>query len=86
MNTKVKLLTATIGTGALLTMGGVTIATSAAEEPAPVPPGPVSPSITTSEVTTGETSTEATAPPVPETSVAEPPVTATTPSGFAEPH
>ncbi|MDF2828458.1 MAG: hypothetical protein K0R01_1741 [Mycobacterium sp.] len=81
MNTKVKLLTATMGTGALLTMGGVTVATSAAEEPAPVPPGPV----LTSEVTTGETSTEGTAPPEPETTVAVPPVTATPPDGFGPP-
>jgi hypothetical protein len=81
VKTKAKLLTATIGTGALLTMGGVTVATSAAEEPAPAPPGPV----LTSEVTTGETSTEGTAPPEPETTVAVPPVTATPPEGFAPP-
>ncbi|ULN68727.1 hypothetical protein KZ782_24210 [Mycolicibacterium smegmatis] len=37
-------------------------------------------------ITTGETITETTAPTSPETSVATPSVSATTPSGFAEPH
>jgi hypothetical protein len=46
--TKVKLLTATAGAGALLAMGGVTVATSVAE---PATPGPVTPT----EITTGET-------------------------------
>jgi hypothetical protein len=46
-----KLVTATAGAGALLAMGGLTIATSEAE---PAPPGPVTPS----EVTLGETTTD----------------------------
>jgi hypothetical protein len=38
------------------------------------------------KMTTGETSTAKKAAPSPETSVATPPFTYTTPSGFAEPH
>lgn len=71
MTTKLKTVTAALGAGALLAMGGVTMATSAAE-PEPAPPGPVQPSITTSEATVGETSTETTAPPTPTTTFAAP--------------
>lgn len=52
-----KLMTATAGAGALLAMGGLTIATSVAE-PEPAPPGPVTPT----EITTGETSVDQTVP------------------------
>ena len=66
--TKVKLVTATAGAGALLAMGGLTIATSAAEPETPTP-GPVVPG----EITTGETPTEQTvAPPPPTTSSVAP--------------
>jgi hypothetical protein len=69
MSSKLKLFTAAAGTGALLAMGGLTVATSAAE-PEPAPPGPVEPT----EVTSGETTTETTAPPTPTTTVAVPPI------------
>jgi hypothetical protein len=67
MSSKLKLITAAAGTGALLAMGGLTVATSAAE---PAPPGPVEPT----EVTSGETTTETTPPMTPTTSVAVPPI------------
>lgn len=74
MNTKqVKLLSAAVGTSALLAMGGFSLAsTTAAQDEPPVTPGPVA----TSEITTGETVTESKAPETPTTSVATPPVTA----------
>jgi hypothetical protein len=50
--TKVKLVAAAAGAGSLLAMGGLTVATSAAE-PDPPTPGPVVPG----EITTGETTT-----------------------------
>jgi hypothetical protein len=65
MSSKLKLMTATAGAGALLAMGGLTVATSAAE---PAPPGPVEPT----EVTTGETTTETVAPTTPTTSSVAP--------------
>ena len=81
MNSKqIKMFSATLGTGALLTMGGIAVAvgTSSAQEVEPLPPGPV----TTSEITTGETSTETVAPEAPESPVATPPIT-TPPSTIA---
>lgn len=66
---KLKLLAATAGAGALLAMGGVTVATTVSAEP--VEPAPLGP-VTTTAVTTGQTSTETTPPPIPETSVATP--------------
>lgn len=78
MNTKqVKVLSATLGTSALLAMGGFSLAstTAAQDDEPPVTPGPV----TTSEITTGETVTESKAPETPTTSVATPPVTAEPP-------
>ncbi|MGE2722955.1 hypothetical protein [Mycolicibacterium celeriflavum] len=77
MNTKqVKLLSAAVGTSALLAMGAFSVAsTTAAQDEPPVTPGPV----TTSEITTGETSTDSKAPETPTTSVATPPVTAEPP-------
>jgi hypothetical protein len=77
---RVKMLSATIGAGAVVGMGAVavTAGTSSAQEIEPAPPGPV----TTSEITTGETSTETVAPEAPETTVATPPIT-TPPSTIA---
>ncbi|MET0456794.1 MAG: hypothetical protein ABW137_33590 [Mycobacterium sp.] len=60
-----KLIAATAGAGAMLSMGALTVATSQAE---PAPPGPVEPT----EVTTGETTTETTAPLTPTTTIATP--------------
>jgi hypothetical protein len=68
MNTKLKLMTATAGTGALLAMGGVAMATSAAEPSEPAPPGPV----TSTPATTAETTTLTTAPPAPTSPSATP--------------
>ncbi|CDO24744.1 hypothetical protein BN978_05244 [Mycolicibacterium mageritense DSM 44476 = CIP 104973] len=42
--------------------------------------------VETTPITTGETVTETVPPTSPETSVATPPVSVTTPSGFATPH
>jgi hypothetical protein len=69
MSSKLKLMTAAAGAGAVLAMGGLTVATSAAE---PAPPGPVAPT----EVTTGETTTETTPPTTPTTSSAVPEIEA----------
>lgn len=71
---RLKLLSATVGTSALLAMGAFSVAstTAAQDEDPPVSPGPV----TTSEITTGETVTQSGAPATPTTSVATPPVTA----------
>lgn len=70
-----KLISASVGTTALLAMGALSVASVTAaqddDEP-PVTPGPV----TTSEITTGETVTDSKAPETPTTSVATPPVTA----------
>jgi hypothetical protein len=82
-STKLKLMSATAGAGALLAMGGLSVAFSetSSAEPEPAPPGPVA----TSEVTTGETSeagetvTETTAPPTPTTTIAEPSITGPAP-------
>ncbi|BBY93096.1 hypothetical protein MGALJ_27650 [Mycobacterium gallinarum] len=66
---QLKLGAATLGTGALLTMGamGVAAGVSSAQEETEVP---------SPEITLGETTTSTTAPPEPETSVAVPEVTA----------
>lgn len=80
MNPKqIKLASATIGSGAVVAMGALGLAsndTSAAEPPVPGP-------VTTSEITTGETITETVAPEAPQTSAATPNIT-TTPTS-AEP-
>ena len=70
---QIKMFSATIGAGALLSMGAIAVAvgTSSAQDVEPLPPGPV----TTSEITTGETSTDTAAPEEPESPVAEPPIT-----------
>ena len=62
--TKVKLVAAAAGAGSLLAMGGLTVATSAAE-PDPPTPGPVVPG----EISTGETTTIQTDPPTTSTTV-----------------
>lgn len=70
MNSKqVKLISATLGAGAVVAMGALTVAVSDANAAGPehVPASP--------ELTTGETSTETTAPESPETSIAVPPIT-----------
>jgi hypothetical protein len=73
-----KLGSATIGVSAVVAMGalGVVFGDVSSAEPAQVV-GPVAPQATEQTVTT------TTPPPAPETSVASPTVTATTPSGFA---
>jgi hypothetical protein len=75
---KVKLLSAVIGVSAVVAMGalGVIFGDVSSAEPEQVA-GPVAPQAT------GQTVTTTTPPPAPETSVAAPSVTATTPSGFA---
>ena len=72
-----KFASATIGVSAVVAMGalGVIFGDVSSAEPAQVV-GPVAPQATEQTVTT------TTPPPVPETSVASPTVTATTPSGF----
>ena len=74
----VKVVSAVIGASAVVTMGalGVILGDVSSAEPAQVI-GAVAPQATEQTVTT------TTPPPVPETSVASPSVTATTPSGFA---
>jgi hypothetical protein len=79
-STKVKLMCATAGAGAVLAAGGLTVALGAVHAP--------SGSLVsdTPSATVGETATTTTtAPSAPQTPVATPPVTATTPEGFATP-
>ena len=78
-STKLKLMCATAGAGAVLAAGGLTVALGAVHAP--------SGSLVsdTPSATLGETATTTTAPSAPETPVATPPVTATTPEGFATP-
>ncbi|MGH3580148.1 MAG: hypothetical protein ACRDUB_01065 [Mycobacterium sp.] len=80
--TRIKLLSAGAGAGAVLAMGVLSVAGSEVSRADPAPPGPV----TTTPVTIGETVTETTAVQSPEPTVYSPPVTFTTPSGFAVPH
>jgi hypothetical protein len=74
-----KLGSATIGVSAVVAMGalGLNFGDVSSAEPEQVV-GPVAP-----PQATGQTITTTTPPPAPETSVATPSVTATTPSGFA---
>jgi hypothetical protein len=74
-SSQLKLAAAGIGAGALVAMGALSVVFS--DAPGTLGEGP--------EVTLGQTSTSTTAPTTIETSVATPPVTATTPSGFATP-
>jgi hypothetical protein len=74
-STKVKLVTATAGAGAVLAMGALSVAFSETSSADPAPPGPVS----TTPVTTGATVTETTAPSEPSTSIAQPTLTGPAP-------
>ena len=69
---QLKLVAAGIGAGALVSMGTLTVVFS--DAPGTISEGP--------EITLGETTTSTTAPSSPETSVATPMVTASTPQGF----
>ena len=74
---RVKLLSAVIGASAVVAMGALGVIFGDVSSAAPEQvAGPVAPQATEQTVTT------TTPPPVPETSVATPIVTATTPSGF----
>ena len=75
---RVKLLSAVIGASAVVAMGALGVIFGDVSSAAPERVvGPVAPQAT------GQTVTTTTPPPAPETSVASPTVTATTPSGFA---
>ncbi|HEX7824392.1 MAG TPA: hypothetical protein VF477_05800 [Mycobacterium sp.] len=83
-STKLKLMCATAGAGAVVAMGALSVAfseTSSAEPAEPAPPGPVTTSaISTGETTeAGETATETKPPPVPTTTIAEPSITGPAP-------
>jgi hypothetical protein len=71
-SSQLKVVAAGIGAGALVSMGALTVVFSGA--PGSISEGP--------EITLGETTTSTTAPSEPETSVATPEVTASTPEGF----
>ena len=71
-SSQLKLVAAGIGAGALVSMGALTAVFS--DAPGNISEGP--------EITLGETTTSTTAPSEPETSVATPEVTASTPEGF----
>jgi hypothetical protein len=71
-SSQLKLVAAGVGAGALISMGALTVVFSGA--PGSISEGP--------EITLGETTTSTTAPSEPETSVATPEVTASTPEGF----
>lgn len=78
MNAKtLKVMAATAGAGALIAMGGLTMASNSWAEPSePAPPGPV---VSAEEITTGETTIETTAPEEPSTSSASPSITGPAP-------
>jgi hypothetical protein len=71
-SSQLKVVAAGIGAGALVAMGALTVVFSD-------PPGALSDGL---ELTLGETTTSTTAPSAPETSIATPVVTASTPEGF----
>jgi hypothetical protein len=71
-SSQLKLVAAGVGAGALVAMGALTVVFS--DAPGTLGEGP--------EITLGETTTSTTAPSAPETSVATPEVTASTPEGF----
>ncbi|WP_234811822.1 hypothetical protein [Mycolicibacterium canariasense] len=79
---RLKMLSAGVGGGAVVAMGVLAVGGGEVSRADPLPPGPV----TTTPVTIGETVTETTAVESPEPTVYEPPITFTTPSGFAVPH
>jgi hypothetical protein len=70
-STKLKLMSATAGAGAVLTMGVVSVAFSETSSAEPAAPDPAVP--------TAQTSTETTAPPTPTTTFAEPSITGPAP-------
>lgn len=78
-SSQLKLLAAGIGASAVMAMGALTVVvmTNAPTGAGNFGKGP--------EITLGGTTTTTTPPSKPETSIATPPVTATTPSGFATP-
>jgi hypothetical protein len=63
-----KVMAASAGAGAILAMGGLSVASTSWAEPEPSTPGPVP----TEEATTGETTTETTPPTTPTTSSVAP--------------
>ena len=71
-SSRLKLVAAGIGAGALVSMGALSVMFS--DAPGSISQGP--------EITLGETTTSTTAPSAPATSVATPMVTASTPEGF----
>jgi hypothetical protein len=74
-SSKLKVIAASMGAGALVAGGALTAATTSWAEPEPSTPGPVP----TEEATVGQTSTETTAPTTPTTSFAAPEVTGPAP-------
>jgi hypothetical protein len=80
-SSQLKVMAAGIGASAVVAAGALTIIMSGA----PAGTGTVGTVGQGPEVTLGETVTTTTPPSKPETSIATPPVTATTPSGFATP-
>lgn len=77
MNAKtLKVMAASAGAGAVIAMGGLSLAANSWAEPEPAPPGPVEVS---QEPTLAETSTEAAAPPTPTTPSAIPEITGPAP-------
>jgi hypothetical protein len=74
-SSQLKLVAAGIGAGALVAMGSLSVILN--DAPGVVGEGPTA--------TIGQTTTSSTPPTTIPTSVATPPVTATTPSGFATP-
>ncbi|MDT5328692.1 MAG: hypothetical protein QOF25_5844 [Mycobacterium sp.] len=78
-STKLKVMSATAGAGAVLAMGALTVALGAVHAPSDTV-------VSDPSATLGQTATTTTtAPSEPPTPVATPPVTATTPEGFATP-
>ena len=78
-STKLKLMSATAGAGAVLAMGSLTVALGGVHAPSD------SVMSDTPSATFGETATTTTAPLEVETPSATPPVTATPPDGFGPP-
>jgi hypothetical protein len=77
VNTRtLKVMAASAGAGAVIAMGGLSVAANSWAEPEPAPPGPVEVS---SEATIAQTSTETTAPPTPTEPSASPEITGPAP-------
>ena len=77
-STRLKLMCAAAGACAVVGMGALTVALGAVH-------GPSDTVVSDPTATLGQTATTTTAPSEPPTPVATPPVTATTPEGFATP-